>query len=391
MTHRPTFAATLRIYLSRESKAHYHWRFGILVSAIVAAPLIVGELTGSRTGGVIGALAAWFIALALPPRSAFHRLLFLGRRLLILTATSALGVLTGHHLFWTAAVIIVLALMIPVPGMTITPLITFIMATNAPHGLTSTGYIGAFFLGGAAALLALLLPIAASPVAPTFTGLGIEEPWRRLVHHCRGRSPEVRYAAQAAVCICVGYLVLTALHWPHAGWVLVGVLTTLRPSWGATEARVVKRSIGMIGGAMVTAVFLLVSAHAGYWITVVCIAVLGGLARPLRQYNYGYWPVLGTPVLLLLTNLEEPLTAIDSVWRLGNNILGAAITLFAITCLWPHDTQRPAPSGLPESGGGEDRGTRGFGALSKVPAGSEWPRQARDRTRQAVREHTSQN
>ncbi|MFF4740862.1 FUSC family protein [Streptomyces sp. NPDC001262] len=346
MTSPHPLAAAARIYLRREPRAHYHWRFGILVSAAVATPLIVGELTGSRPGGVTGALAAWFIALAIPPKTAIQRLLFLGRRLLILTTTSALGLLTGHHLLWSAAAIIILALMIPVPGMTITPLITFIMATSAPPGLTATGYLGAFFLGGTTALIALLIPVAASPIAPLFTSLDVKDLRRRAIEHIHRRSPEVRYAAQAAVCICAGYLILTALDWPHAGWVLVGVLTTLRPSWGATEARVVKRSIGMIGGSTMTAMLLLASAQTSYWVTVAAIAVLGGLARPLRQYNYGYWPILGTPVLLLLVSLEDPLTVLDSAWRLGNNLLGAAITLLAITFLWPHRTQRrPTRSG----------------------------------------------
>ncbi|RLU80464.1 hypothetical protein CTZ27_35140 [Streptomyces griseocarneus] len=343
MTDRYPLAAAVRIYLRREPEAHYHWRFGILVGVVVAVPLIAGELAGSRSAGVTGALAAWFVALAIPPRTAVQRLLFLGRRLLVLTATSALGVLTGHHAPWTAAAIVVLALMIPVPGMTITPLITFIMATTAPHGLTASGYTGSFFLGGAAALIVLLLPVAASPVAPPFAGLRVKDPWRRLVDHVRRRSPEARYAAQAAVCICAGHLILAALHWPHAGWVLVGVLTTLRPTWDATRARVVKRSIGMVGGSALTALLLLIGAHSGYWTTVACIAVLGGLARPLRQYNYGYWPILGTPVLLLLVSLEAPLTVVDSAWRLGNNLLGAAITLLAVTFLWPHRTQRRPP------------------------------------------------
>ena len=43
--------------------------------------------------------------------------------------------------------------------------------------------------------------------------------------------------------------------------------------------------------------------------------------------------------------------AADSAWRLGNNLLGAAITLLAVTFLWPHATQRrpgtAAPSGEP--------------------------------------------
>ncbi|MFC5719418.1 FUSC family protein [Streptomyces gamaensis] len=340
MTERHPLAALVRIYLRHEPEAHYHWRFGILVSALVAAPLVAGELAGSRPGGVTGALAAWFIALAIPPTTAAQRLLFLGRRLLILTATSALGVLAGHHLLWTSLAIVVLALMIPVPGMTITPLITFLMGTNAPHSLTATAYIAAFFLGGLAAVIAMLLPVAASPVAPPFAGLRIKEPWRRLVDHIRRRSPELRYAAQAAVCVCAGHLILNALHWPFATWVLVGILTTLRPSWSATEARMVKRSIGMVGGSVLTALLLLLSAHTTYWITIAFVAVLGGLARPLRQYNYGYWPILGTPVLLLLVSLEEPLAVADSAWRLGNNLLGAAITLLAVTFLWPHHTQR---------------------------------------------------
>ncbi|MGW6412692.1 FUSC family protein [Streptomyces vinaceus] len=340
MISRPSLAAATRLYLRREAQAHYHWRFGLLVGAAVAIPLVVGELTEARQAALIGALAAWFMALAIPPRTVLERAVTLGQRLLLLTATSALGLLTAHHLLWTALVIVVLALMIPVPGMTITPLIIFIMATSAPHGITAPAYLQAFFLSGTAATALLLIPAAASPVAPPVTGLTCPHPYRRLAAHIRSRSPQARYALQAAVCICVGYVTLTALHWPHASWVLVGVLTTLRPSWDATEARLVKRSIGMVGGSALTPLLLLICAHTGYWITLTLIAVLAGLARPLRQYNYGYWPILGTPVLMLLGSLATPLTTTDAAWRLGNNLLGAAITLLAVTLLWPHADQR---------------------------------------------------
>lgn len=343
MISRHSFATTTRIYLRREALAHYHWRFGLLVGTAVALPLIAGELTETRQAGVTGALAAWFMAMAIPPRTVLERAATLSQRLLILTATSALGLLTAHHLLWTAAVIVLLALMIPVPGMTVTPLITFIMATSAPHGLTVPGYLQAFFLGGAAATTLLLVPAAASPVAPPFTGLTRPHPCRYLAAHIHSRSPQARYALQAAVCICVSYVILTTLRWPHAGWVLVGVLTTLRPSWDATETRLVKRSIGMVGGTTLTPLLFLICAHTGYWITLPLIAVLAGLARPLRQYNYGYWPILGTPVLLLLASLETPLTTTDAAWRLGNNLLGAAITLLAVTLLWPHPDQRRHP------------------------------------------------
>ncbi|MFF4407861.1 hypothetical protein [Streptomyces sp. NPDC001404] len=38
--------------------------------------------------------------------------------------------------------------------------------------------------------------------------------------------------------------------------------------------------------------------------------------------------------------VECGLVVADSAWRLGNNLLGAAITLLAATFLWPHHTQR---------------------------------------------------
>nr|WP_279672525.1 FUSC family protein [Flexivirga meconopsidis] len=171
---------------------------------------------------------------------------------------------------------------------------------------------------------------------------GPRRPIVATVHgHVRSGSPEFRYAAQAAICCAVAYVVLKLLDWPHESWAIVGILTTLRPTWEATHARVVKRSVGMVGGAVLTAVMLAVVAQTSVWVGIVTIAVFGGLARPLRQFNYGYWPIFGTPVLLLLVSVTDHFHTIDAVYRLGNNLLGAAVTLAAVNLLWPHRVQHP--------------------------------------------------
>jgi hypothetical protein len=86
----------------------------------------------------------------------------------------------------------------------------------------------------------------------------------------------------------------------------------------------------MVGGCALTAAALPLCARGGYGVAVPLIAAAGGLGRPLRQYNYGYWPILGTPVLLLLSDVEHPLMVDDTAWRLANNLLDATLTLAAV-------------------------------------------------------------
>lgn len=341
-------------YRRPDPDAVYHWRFGLLVGVVVGLPLILGGVLGQQGAGSVAALAAWFMALAVPPRTVAERAILLGRRWVVLVIATAGGVATGHH-WWLALIgVVLLALLVPIRAISVTALITFLMAVNPVAGVDAGTRIAVFAAGAGLAAVAMLLPVAASPAASPLHVAGLKSSWQTLRTHISERSPQVRYAVQTAVAVGTGFTLLSAVGWPHLGWVLVGVLTTLRPSWEATHTRVVKRSIGMVGGSLVAAAALAIAGLAGYPAAVVMVIVLGALARPLRQVNYGYWPVLGTPVLLLLASIGAPLTVIDSVWRLGNNLLGAAVTLVTVTLVWPHTSQRPPWRPAPEEGTTQD-------------------------------------
>lgn len=330
----------LSTYRGKEPNAHYNAGLGFLTSICVGGPLAIGQLSNRQVDGGTAALAAWFIALMVTPRTAGRRAFELGRRVLITTAATALGAIIGDNMWGASAVLAVLALLIPVPGMTITPLICLIMGQRTPPGMSSAEHVIAFAAGAAWAFLVLMHPASAVPSrknTPTIYQRSVREV---ILGHLLTPGAKRNYATQVAVVIPILNNVLTTCHWPHAGWVLIGVLTTLRPNWTAIHARVIKRSIGMAGGSLMTALALWITHISSTWVAIVIMTVLAALARPFRQFNYGYWPIFGTPVLLLLVNLSEALEISDCVWRLCNNLLGAACTLATVSLLWPHPEQQ---------------------------------------------------
>ena len=108
----------LSTYRGKEPNAHYNAGLGFLTSICVGGPLAIGQLSNRQVDGGTAALAAWFIALMVTPRTAGRRAFELGRRVLITTAATALGAIIGDNMWGASAVLAVLALLIPVPRMT---------------------------------------------------------------------------------------------------------------------------------------------------------------------------------------------------------------------------------------------------------------------------------
>lgn len=329
------------VFWELERDAHYNWRVGVRVGLTVAVPLVAGLAARQVAAGSVAGVAAWLLAIAPTAATVRQRCWRNLRRATLLSAGYLLGLLAGSagvHQWWLAAVFIAaLGALTPVRWIAITPLICLIVGLDPPSGLTFPA-AALLFIGGCTwAAAALTVPIRGRhPSGDSVAGQQLS-----LREHVRQRSAQFRHGGQVATLCPLFYAVVTLLQWPHGGWLIVGVLTTLRPNWAATEARVVKRSVGMVGGAVLTAAALAVGHHSPAWVSVLLIAVLGAAARPLRQLNYGLWPVLGTPTLLLLVDLGTRLDAVAPEFRLLNNVMGAAITMLAVTVLWPHPIQRP--------------------------------------------------
>ncbi|MER5779119.1 FUSC family protein [Streptomyces sp. NPDC002039] len=355
---RPRFASALgstvrelrAVYLAREGSDRYDWHLALAMALMVGAPVLVGTATGWTPQAALVSLGAWFTSLAVPRETAADRIRQSAFRTVLLTATTAVGLLAGDLLWAVLLVSAVLCLLSPLPDVGVTPLITLVMAVG-PQPVPDTGTHLLLFAGGSLwAGAVLLVPFlggayAAPTVGPRPARRGAGGSLAALRVAAREGNPRLRYAVRICVCFTVAYAGLTWLDVPHAAWALVGILTTLRPSWGATRTRITKRLIGLCLGCALTVVLLALTSGRPVAAAIV-ITVCGGIARPMRGWNYGFWPVFGTPVLILLTETDAHVVWSDVLQRLTNNALGAVFAAVTVLFVWPAREERRLPERL---------------------------------------------
>ncbi|MFI1972093.1 FUSC family protein [Streptomyces cinnamoneus] len=325
------------IYLLREEPARYDTRIAFAAALAVGTPLTAGVSTGHTRAGVVMALAAWVTVLAVPKSHRRARTVQLLTRTALLTAATTLGALVGGMLWATAAASAALALLVPVPYAGGSPLICMVTATVPQPGISTPEHVLLFLTGCLWATALLLLPVTGGPYSTTpgphpSPASATLPPWTALREAVTHKTPEFRHAVRVCACFTSSYTFMTLLHLPHANWALVGILTTLRADWSRTRSRIVKRLTGMLAGCLFTAPLLALTTTP--LAAALAITVCGGIARPMRQFNYGFWPVFATPVLLLLTDFSTELTWVDVTERLTTNALGALIAAIAML-LWP--------------------------------------------------------
>jgi hypothetical protein len=348
------------VYLRRDPAARYDWALAVGTALIMSVPFIAGAAVGHFADGLLVALAAWLTAVAVPRPGRAERLGQYALRSVLLTGATAIGMATGGQLWAVLAASSFFALAAPIRSVAATPLICLIVAlpTGSTSGSSAANpaiHLAMFFLGCTWTSLVMLVPAFGGRYqAPPETGHvpadgqpgPSAEPWYRRLRHIPSGfrairvTPTVRYAVRLCVCFDIAYAGLTLLHVPRVSWALVGILTMLRANWSDTYSRIVKRLGGIAFGCVITVVLFLVTSRAPVGVTVLAIVLLGAIARPMRGYNYGYWPVFATPVLLLLTQLSAPLDLADIALRLANNMLGALFVVAGTLLIWPSRRQR---------------------------------------------------
>ncbi|WP_405834454.1 FUSC family protein [Streptomyces sp. NBC_00105] len=333
------------VYLAREASARFDLHLALGAAVMVGVPALTGVVTGETRAAGLFTLAAFLTSLATPETDPRGRIRQFGLRTAMLTAAQALGMLTSGHLWASAAVAGLLSLLAPLPGVAVTPVIVMVLGTAPQPGLGSAEQLLLFAAGSLWAGLILLVPFVGGRYGPAPVRAPGPGTWRGFRAAVAAGDPEVRYAVRLFVCVTTASLVLGLLAVPHASWALIGILTTLRPSWGQTHSRIVKRLVGTFAGCVLTALLLLFTPGSALAEAVV-VTVLAAVARPVRGFNYGLWPVFATPLLLLLTDFDQHLGWVDVAERLGNNLLGALLAAAAALLLWPAREEGRIPERL---------------------------------------------
>ncbi|MCJ0872552.1 FUSC family protein [Streptomyces sp. AP-93] len=336
------------LFLAREENGRYSWQLALVTMAGMLVPMLIGIATDRVEHGTTVALSSVLLGLALPSGSTTERMAALAQRSLMITAAAALGILVAGQLTATTLAIAVVALLVPVRAIGASALVTLVITAEPAGRIDGAEHIALFALGTVWGSLLALLPFISGPPpdGPRPAPLSVRQSWTALRSAISGRTPPFRYAVRLAVCFILTFVAVTAADLPHGTWALIGIVTTMRPSWGQTARRVVKRMGGTILGSAIGAALLAMSGAIPPVPLAVITAVLAGIARPLRQVNYGLWPIFWAPATLLLLTFGSHPSWIDAAERVGNNALGAALAVAATLILWPHNEETDVPGRL---------------------------------------------
>ncbi|QDN93457.1 FUSC family protein [Streptomyces sp. RLB3-6] len=337
----------LKIYLSREGNGRYSWRLGIGAALAIGAPLTIGICLNRTAAGAVAAIAAWLAYLTVPSGDTRSRAGTLASAASCNSVAGMIGVLTASRPDLTAIAMALLALLVPLSAVGTIPLICLVLGTDQGHGVDPVMHYWLFLLGPVWAAVLLFIPFFGGPHAPNTA----RAPRRSIkawlssnatslrVSAMQG-TPQFRFALRLAVCFVLAFCVLRLFAPAHADWALIGIVTTMRPSWRLTTRRVIKRMGGQILGAAMAAALLASLQASPEVIVIIVIALCGTLARPTRSVNYGFWPVFDVPAMLLLLSLQSPMSWVDALERVGNNAAGALIAIGATAVLWPDREER---------------------------------------------------
>ncbi|SMG46015.1 FUSC family protein [Paraburkholderia susongensis] len=159
--------------------------------------------------------------------------------------------------------------------------------------------------------------------------------WSTLKANLSWQSVGLRHAARVGVTTTAGFLVIRALGLPFGYWATMATLLILQPSIAATWPRSVERVAGsIVGGVLAAAIGYAIHSPLGISLAVFPL-VMATMA--LRPVSYSLFVLFLTPTFVLVADFATPGANefAFALTRLGNNVLGCVLALFATFCLWP--------------------------------------------------------
>ncbi len=348
-----------------------HWLSDVLrwtpatppdVSQIIAAmlglagPIIAGVATDHLRLGMVAAIGGLALGGAGQGATLRQRALALAAALLAGCAAILTGTLIANHGgLIVVAVPAVAALAGLVGGIslpTAREASRFILFTTIAAGLSAPevrppGMTLLFFLGGTWTLgLSLLLHAVFGRAKRTAasSATAVRRPrrpvalllsrWRESLFHLSGWQYPIR------IWSCLTVAEAIAQIWPgqHGQWIAVTVAIVLGRRLPAPPTRLLQRALGTMLGVIVAGLLV-------FWtpppLIVTCEIAALAAARPvLRAGNYAAYAVVMTPLIVLLLDFGQVVSAGILVDRLMATIAGCLITLLFGYLPWPGSALR---------------------------------------------------
>jgi uncharacterized membrane protein (TIGR01666 family) len=156
---------------------------------------------------------------------------------------------------------------------------------------------------------------------------------RLLQKNFNFRSPAFRHALRLALAVMLGYTLGNLLRVQNPYWILLTIIVIIRPSYGLTKNRFKQRIIGTFIGAGIATVFVLLVDNPYVYGAVAVVALVIAFTR--LQSNYRTAATFITIAIITIYALIEPDVFGVIQYRIIDTLIGATISLAAVSWLWP--------------------------------------------------------
>jgi uncharacterized membrane protein YccC len=169
--------------------------------------------------------------------------------------------------------------------------------------------------------------------------LGLSRPWpfrdfvAALRAHLTFRSAIFRHALRVALAAAAGTAVMIFLRFAHGIWIPMSTLIVLQPEFGGTFERALQRTAGTVAGAALASL-LLATLNGTVAFELLILTLLFASFFVLRRH-YGLGVTFLTPLVVLILATADTSPWWDTLERIIDTILGAALGIGAGYLLWP--------------------------------------------------------
>lgn len=316
---------------------------GAAAAVALGGPVGAGAWTGRTEDAVALALAALLVVIPLPSSADLaERCRRLAVRGASVTVAGVYVALVGGRVW---------ALVPAVTAATVLGAFLPRVGVTAPLGVLLVGLTGPVEAFGVPGLPQLAGCLWAGVLAlPRWGRRGPRAAAPRAV--TGGRSRAVGHAVRAGTLVAVSSAATAALGrlTGEGHWLVTGALLALTPTPEATRTKVRQRVVGNSLGGVAAAIAL--AFHPGPWAIALIVAVCSALAYALRPANYLYWCLFLPPLLLLLSDFDNPLPWYAAAVRAGLVLLGGLMAAVFARWRWPDTLVR---AGLSDGASGRPR------------------------------------
>lgn len=148
------------------------------------------------------------------------------------------------------------------------------------------------------------------------------------------RSNNFKYAVRLTAAMIAGYTVSTMLAVSHTYWVLLTIITILKPVYNVTRRRNIQRVLGTLGGVLAASVILFLVSDTTVLLVLLIASML--MAYSLLRVNYLGFVIFLTIYIVITFHFLNPIEYQHLIGeRLIDTFIGSVIAALAARFIFP--------------------------------------------------------